>query len=147
MQLQIKFPGNNRIAIGLIAFVVIISFNACAEKVNFQTSTVVPAARGFVKVTRDNNKNYVIHLQLANLAEVDRLQTAKGTYVVWMITDKEETKNIGLLNSSTGMFSNKLTASFETSSSTRPKQIFITAEDDGAIQYPGNEIILSTDRF
>ena len=147
MQLQIKFPGNNKIAKGLIAFVVIISCNACAEKVNFQTSTVVPAARGFVKVTRDNNKNYVIHLQLANLAEVDRLQTAKGTYVVWMITDKEETKNIGLLNSSTGMFSNKLTASFDTSSSTRPKQIFITAEDDGAIQYPGNEIILSTDRF
>ena len=142
-----KITGNTKNIITLIAFVVIILCSACAEKVNFQTSTVVPAARGIVKVTRDNNKNYIIQLQLSNLAEVDRLQTAKGTYVVWMITEKEETKNIGLLNSSTGLFSNKLKASFETSSSTRPKQIFITAENDGAIQYPGNEIILSTDRF
>jgi hypothetical protein len=86
-------------------------------------------------------------LHLSDLAEVDRLQKAKESYVVWMVTDNEERKNIGLLNSSSGMLSSKLKANFETSSSTRPMQIFITAEEDGSVQYPGSRIILSTDRF
>lgn len=64
-----------------------------------------------------------------------------------MVTDNEEKKNIGLLNSSSGILSNKLKADFETSSSTRPRQIFITAEEDASVQYPGSRVILTTDRF
>lgn len=142
-----KFRVSRTIAISLITLVSFFLISSCSRKVNFQTSSVVPAARGNVKINRDDNKNYTIELRIQDLAEVDRLQMAKESYVVWMVTDNEETKNIGLLNSSSGILSNKLKAYFETSSSTRPRQIFITAEEDASVQYPGSRIILSTDRF
>lgn len=142
-----KFSVTRRIAISIIAIVSILLISSCSRKVNFQTSSVVPAARGNVKINRDGNKNYVIRLHLSDLAEVDRLQMSKESYVVWMVTDNEEKKNIGLLNSSSGILSNKLKADFETSSSTRPRQIFITAEEDASVQYPGSRVILTTDRF
>jgi hypothetical protein len=142
-----KFSVTRTIAISIIAIVSILLISSCSRKVNFQTSSVVPAARGNVKISRDANKNYIIRLHLSDLAEVDRLQMAKESYVVWMVTDNEERKNIGLLNSSSGMLSSKLKANFETSSATKPTQIFITAEEDASVQYPGSRIILSTDRF
>lgn len=142
-----KFRVIKTTVISLIAVFSFFLISSCSKKVNFQTSSVVPAARGNVKISRDVNKNYIIKLQLHDLAGVDRLQMNKESYVVWMVTDNEERKNIGLLNSSSGMLSNKLKANFETSSSTRPTQIFITAEEDASVQYPGSRIILSTDRF
>jgi hypothetical protein len=51
-------------------------------------------------------------------------------------------KNIGRVNSS-----NKLKVSFETVSSFKPIKIFITAEDDEDVQYPGQQVVLSTDKF
>jgi hypothetical protein len=143
----LKFPVTRIVAIGIISLVAFLLVSSCSKKVNFQTSSVVPAARGNVKISRDANKNYIIRLHLSDLAEVDRLQMAKESYVIWMVTDNEERKNIGLLNSSSGMLSNKLKANFETSSATKPTQIFITAEEDASVQFPGSRIILSTDRF
>ncbi len=125
----------------------LLSNGACAKKVAFQNSSVVPAARGDVKVTRDKNNNYVIKIQLDNLAEVKRLQTAKDIYLVWMTTDQDSTKNIGQLISKTGFMSNKLNASFETVSPFKPKRIFITAETNPNAQVPGDQIVLSTTQF
>jgi hypothetical protein len=131
------------ISIAIIAFTI----SACARKTNFLTSSVVPAARGYVKVKNDNNNNYAIEVNLIDLAEVERLQPAKKTYVVWMVTDKQVTKNLGQINSSSGLLSKSLKASFETVSSFKPIKIFITAENDPAIAYPGTQVVLSTDRF
>ncbi len=125
----------------------LVSSNACSKKVAFQTSAVVPAARGDVKVTRDKNNNYVIKIQLDNLAEVKRLQTAKDVYLVWMTTDQDSIKNIGQLVSKTGFMSSKLNASFETVSSYKPKRIFITAETNPNAQMPGDQVVLSTTSF
>lgn len=111
------------------------------------TSSVVPAARGYVKVDRDNNKNYVIQIEISDLAEVERLQPPRQTYVVWIDTDEETSKNVGQLNSSSGTFSNKLKANFKTVSTAKPKRVFITAEDDENVQYPSMEIVLSTNKF
>ena len=127
--------------------VVILMSNACTKKIAFQSSSVVPAARGEVKVTRDNNKNYVIKIHLDNLAEVKRLQTAKDIYLVWMATDQDSIKNLGQLISKTGFMSSKLNASFETVTSFKPKRIFITAETNPNAQTPGDQIVLSTTQF
>ncbi len=121
--------------------------SSCARKVSFQPSSVVPAAKGTVKVKKDKNKNYNINISLTNLAQPERLQPSKNTYVVWMETDDNNTKNIGQINSSTGFLSSKLKAKFETVSAFKPKKIFITAEDDASIQYPGTMVILSTNNF
>lgn len=133
--------------LGICAIMIVLSFNSCTKKVDFLLSSVTPAARGYVKVKRDSNKNYVIKINLSDLAEIQRLQPPKQTYVVWLVTDDGTTKNIGRLNSSTGLFSKKLTASFKTVSSLNPTKIFITAENDASTQYPGEQVIITTDRF
>jgi hypothetical protein len=120
---------------------------ACAKKIAFQTSEIVPAARGDVKVKKDNNNNYAIKIFIRNLAEVKRLSPPKNAYIVWMETDQQPAKNIGKIDSDNKRFSNKLKASFESVSPTKPTKIFITAEDDASTQYPSYQIILSTNNF
>jgi hypothetical protein len=135
------------ISLGILSVIMIFTLGSCARKIAFLTSSVVPAAEGSVKVKKDNNNNYSIQIELVNLAEPDRLQPAKQTYVVWMESDRDNIKNIGQINSSTSLLSKKLKASFETVSSTKPTKIFITAEDDAATRYPGMQVVLSTDNF
>jgi hypothetical protein len=135
------------ILLSIFSIMIVFLFNSCATSVSFLNSSVVPAARGSVKVKRDNNKNYEIQISLTDLAESARLQPSRLTYIVWMITDRELTKNIGQLNSSKGFMSKQLKGSFKTVSADKPVKIFITAEDDAAIQYPGTQVVLSTDKF
>src|SRR5205085_4288850 len=100
-----------------------------------------------VKVKKDGNSNYLIKVDISNLAEVKRLQPAKDAYVVWMVGDEDVTKNIGQINSSSSMISSKLKASFQAVSSTKPHRVFITAEDSPGVTFPGSTVILSTDKF
>ncbi|HLG39602.1 MAG TPA: hypothetical protein VI461_08030 [Chitinophagaceae bacterium] len=143
---NINHSVKNILAVCLTA-VMIFMFSSCARKITFLPSTVVPAAEGFVKVNKDKNNNYVIKIELINLAEPNKLQPPKKTYVVWMDANQELTKNLGQINSSSSLLSQKLKASFETVSPVKPTKIFITAEDDASIQYPGWQIILSTNSF
>lgn len=130
-----------------LSIVLMYALASCSKKIDFLTSSVVPAARGYVKVSNDKNKNYVVQVHLLDLAEVQRLQPSKQTYIIWLITEEEVSKNIGQLKSSTGNMSKQLKASFETVSSFKPTKIFITAEDDPSAQYPGTQVVLSTDKF
>jgi len=137
---------SKNIFLGIATAIAIFSLSSCAKKVTFLTSSIVPAARGSVKVSKDRNKNYVIKIQLYNLAESNRLQPSKSIYVVWMAAD-HKTINLGKIKSSTSALSNKLKAYFENVSSVKPDRIFITAEDDANIQYPSSDVVLSTDNF
>lgn len=128
--------------LGILTVMMIFSFISCSTKAVFLVSSVVPAAEGYVKVKKDNNNNYVIQMQISNLAGVERLQPARQTYVVWMVTDQGITKNIGRVTSS-----NNLNVSFETVSSFKPNQIFITAEDNESAQYPVGQVVISTEKF
>lgn len=142
-----KSTQSKNILLGFLTLMIAFSLSACSKKISFLTSSVVPAARGYVNIKTDKNKNNAIEVHLTELAEVQRLQPARQTYVVWMLTDQDVTKNIGQIKSSSGMMSKQLKASFETVSSFKPIKIFITAEDNADIQYPGNQIILETDKF
>lgn len=146
---------SNRLALPVknifyLSFTVIMSLlllSSCSHKMSFLTSPLVPAAQGSVKVKKDNNNNYKISVDVTDLAEPKRLQPAKSTYVVWINTAEGDVKNVGQINTSTGMFSSKLKASLETVSTYKPTKVFITAEDDAAIQYPGPQMVLTTDSF
>ena len=127
--------------IGLAMVVVMVSFGGCSKKLVFLPSSVVPAAEGYVQVKKDVNQNYAITLKVSNLAEVDKMQPPKKTYVVWMETDRGLTRNIGQIVSS-----RNLNANFETVTSFKPVKIFLTAEDNENVQYPGN-VVLSTAKF
>jgi hypothetical protein len=137
---------NTLMIIGAIAMMLFF-FGSCSKKISFLTSSVVPAARGDVTIKKDKNKNYVIALDISDLAEVSRLQPTKETYVVWIETDSQIMRNVGQIKSSTSLLSKKLKASFETVSAYQPYKIFITAENNASAPYPGEQIVLSTDRF
>jgi hypothetical protein len=130
-----------------LMIMIAISISSCSKKIAFLTSSVVPAARGDVQVHKDKNMNYVIHVHISELAEVSRLSPPRQSYVIWMVTDEDVTKNIGKINSKLGGMSKQLNASFETVSAFKPNKIFITAEDDASVQFPNSQIILSTDSF
>lgn len=131
----------------ITAFIITVTLNSCSKKISFLTSSVVPAARGTVKIKKDNNNNYDINIDLFNLAESKRLDPPKQAYVIWMETAENQMKNIGQISSSTSFLSQKLKANFNTVSPAKPVRIFITAEDDASVQYPGMQVVLSTDRF
>ena len=121
--------------------IVIFTFSSCATKAPFLGSSVVPAATGTVKITKDKNKNFSIQIKISNLAGPERLTPPKSTYVIWLMSGENMAKNIGQIN-----ISNSLGASFETVSSFPPSKIMITAEDDANVLYPSNsKIVLITD--
>lgn len=130
------------LVLGMFATLLLFTINSCTEKAYFLKSSVVPAAEGAVKVKKDKNDNYVLNMEIKNLAEIYRLQPPKKHYVVWMETDRGSTRNVGLLTSSI-----RLKASFETVSTLKPTRIFITAEEDGDVQYPGSMVVLTTERL
>ena len=124
-----------------------IFLQSCAQKITFGTSSLVTAAEGSVKIKNDNNQNYKIDLSVIRLAEPQRLNPSRQMYIVWMETAGNGTKNIGQLRTSSSILSKTLKSSLETVSPFKPTRIFITAEDDANIQYPGGLVVLSTDNF
>ena len=122
----------------------IFTISSCSKKMTFGTSSVVPAAEGTVKIKSDKNKNTVIDLSVENLADPERLSPAKKTYVVWMETASNGTKNIGSLNTSSGFLSGKMKSSLKTVTPFKPTGFFITAEDDATVQYANGQVVLKT---
>jgi hypothetical protein len=132
----------------LLSLVVLLFFSSCStQKIPFSTSTVVPAANGTVKVKKDRNNNYLIDVSITNLADPERLTPPRKVYLAWMETEDNGTKNIGQLNSSSGLFSKTLKASLTTVSTFKPTKIFITAEDDSKIESPGSQVVITTRSF
>jgi hypothetical protein len=131
-----------KIFLGFITLMLMLPLSLQAQKIPFIQSSVVPAAEGYVKIKTDRNKNYIIKISIKNLAKIDRLDPEMKTYIVWMVTDKETTINIGRINSS-----NNLDVSFETISSSRPIKVYITAEVDESTTVPGEKIVLTTNNF
>jgi hypothetical protein len=108
---------------------------------------VVPGAEGTVKVKKDKNQNYLIDVSIDNLATSKQLTPSRSSYVAWMETKENGTKNIGQVNSAKGLFSKTRKASLTTVSTFKPTRIFITAEDDPKIEFPGTMVIMTTDSF
>ncbi len=117
---------------------------ACSKKMMFASSSVVPAAEGSVKYKKDKNNNYHIDLKVLHLANSNKLTPARSTYVVWMETESNGTKNLGQLKSSGSLLSSTLKGSLSAVTAFQPKSFFITAEDNANVSYPGSEVVLKT---
>lgn len=119
-----------------------IMISACSKKVTFPVSDVVPAAEAVVQIEKDDNKNYGIELEVSNLASPDRLTPARRHYVVWMVTKKHGTINIGNLN-----INRKNNGELNTSTPYEPIRIFVTAEDDSKPVLPSTQVVLNSGDF
>ena len=140
MKTRMNFIGRNILLMSVLAFL----FTACAQKITFLNSAVVPSAEGTIAIKKGNNNNYNIDLNVKRLAEPSRLTPPKNVYVVWMETAERGVQNIGQLSTSTSTFSNMLSSSLKTVSPHKPTGFFITAEDDAEGNYPGMTVVLKT---
>lgn len=107
-------------AVALLLGAAVLTTTSCSHKIGFARSSVVPA---------------------------DRLQPPRQAYVVWIETDGSGVKNLGQLNSGSGLLSKTLKAELNTVTPFKPTRLFITAEDDARITYPSALVVLNTDRF
>lgn len=127
----------------VLSFVLSQIFISCSKKIQFENSNIIPSARGDVTVKKDKNNNYNIKLEISYLAEPERLEPPKKYYVVWLSSEQNQIPlNIGQI-----IGTSKLHVKFESVSSSKPKRIFVTAEDDVTTQYPSRYIVLETDKF
>jgi hypothetical protein len=138
---KLNFATRIMFFIGMAAMIVF-AFHSCAQKSAFLTSSVVPAAEGTVKIKSDKNENYSIKMDITNLADVERLQPAKKSYVVWLESGQGTPRNIGRV-----ITTGRLKVSFETVATMKPTRLFITAEENENVQYPGSMVVLTTDRL
>lgn len=133
----------NFFSAGILLFIVA-TIASCARKMTFQTSSVVPAAEGRVKVKKDKNKNYNIDLSTIRLADPSRLNPPKSIYIVWMDTEKNGTKKVGQLKTSSSLLSKTMKSSLKTTMPYNPTSFFISAEDNPDIYSPSGQIVLRT---
>jgi hypothetical protein len=120
---------------------------ASSQKMQFQLSQIVPAAQGTVEISTNTTKGYNINISILHLASPQRLQPAERTYIVWMDTESNGTKNLGEMQSKDGFLSNTLKANLKTTTPFKPIRIFITAEDVAAISNPHGQQVLTTATF
>lgn len=134
-----------RIGLLFILLFVMAVIPSCAKKIPFVTSTVVPAAEGWVKVKKEKNNNYQVELKVIRLANPQRLTPPKSIYVVWIETEQNRQQVLGQLKTSGSLLSNSLKSSLETLTPYKPIAVFITAEDNIHIEYPDSKVVLRTD--
>ena len=60
----------------LLAFIVI-ALTSCGKKISFLPSTVIPTAKGYVKIKGDKNDNYAVKLQVKDIVKSKELQPGK----------------------------------------------------------------------
>lgn len=121
--------------IGLAAYL-----GACAPSMNFQPSSVAPAATGKVQVKRDKNDNHIIQISVRNLAPADRLATPQQAYIAWADMGRSDIRKLGQLTPRKKLLEASLTATTVSS----PDRIFITAESTPQVQYPSSIEVLTT---
>ena len=112
---------------------------SCANTAKFPVSTVTPAAEISATKTQDRNNNYIIEVSTKNMASADRLTPAMNNYSVWLVTEKDGTKNIGQLDNK-----NSRNGSLKATTPFNGTEIFITAETKGDNTYPSGVEIART---
>ena len=127
-----------------ICFLVFL-FGACAKKFSFSNSPIVPGAGGKVAVKQDNNNNYIINVKTVHLTPAKNLTPSKAVYVVWMEGEDNNLKKLGQLKPSNTIISKTHKGELKATTTSKPRKIFITAEDDGNIEYPSSSLVLTTE--
>lgn len=129
-----------------LSVTMLLLLESCSPKLTFTSSSVVPAATGQVKVKRDKNNNYLVNVEVMNLAPADRLTPPQQAYIVWMDSDQNSVKKLGLLSPSSNLLSKALKADLSATAVAKPTRVFVTAERTPDIQYPAGIEVLTTNR-
>jgi len=119
--------------IAVASFALTLLFISCSTVSKFPVSNVSPAANIVVYRHHDSNGNNTITVKAKNLASAERLSPPRQMYVVWIVLENNTAKNIGQLK-----IKNAKKAEIKTLTAFKYTEIFITAENQADVQYPGN---------
>lgn len=119
----------------LLFLIIVFVLSACATKVNFPVSTIVPAADISAKIEKKSN-NYIVDILATSLANPERLSPPSNFYVVWVVTDAGSVRNLGQLTTNRNG-SNTL----KTIVPYAFNQIIITSEVESDVQFPSSREI------
>jgi len=108
-----------------------------AKSYKLQQSTIVPGATGEVKTGKDKNGNTKFSVQVKHLANPGSLTPPKSTYVVWIQQAGAAPESQGVLK-----VSKNLEGKFETSTSDKHFDLWITAESDATVKTPSGPEVL-----
>jgi hypothetical protein len=127
-----------RFVFTLITAVALLSQAGYAEKkVELQSTSAVPAAKGMAVVQHDRNGNVEVKLSVEHLAKPDQLSPAKQAYVVWIQPEGQSATNAGVLR-----VNNELKGDFRTNTPAKKFDLLVTAEDSPTATSPsGTEIM------
>ena len=115
----------------IFSIILMFALTSCATIIKFPVSIIVPTAEIVAKINKDKQNNFKISISANYLASPDRLTPPMKTYVVWIVTKENGVTNIGQMKSE-----NAKKNTLETLSTFEPLEIFITAENEGAIPSP-----------
>jgi len=115
--------------------------SSCVISIKFPISTVTPAADIVFSRSHDRNGNTMVKITAKNLAAVNRIDPYQKVYVVWIMTEKNGPRNIGVLKNR-----NVQTTELETLIPLKFTEVFITTENQADASYPSG-IEISRIRF
>jgi hypothetical protein len=110
---------------------------ACAHQIPMQTSDRIPAAQGRVEISKADNDNTKMKLEVAHLADPQKLAAGATAYVVWIQSNPGQAQNVGAL-----AVGDNRQASLETVTPHRDFQLFVTAEPAATVATPTSERLL-----
>lgn len=110
-----------------------------AKKFPLTASSIVPAALGQVNIDKDKNGNTTVRITVEHLANPQNLTPAADVYVVWFQDRDGNPEKRGQLK-----VDKNLKAKFESVTTAKSFDLFITGELDKSTKVPGGTEVFRT---
>lgn len=129
--------------LSLLSLILVLGFWSCNTKVEFPVSEVVPSAEATAVISKDQNDNYQIEVDIKSLTKPDRLSPKRKFYVLWAET-AQGSVNLGQIKVKESTFSSSLYAEIKASIPFKPTRLVISAENELNRNSPSTFTILET---
>ena len=121
----------------VLALLFVCAIAEASKKYPVTASSAVPAAKGEVSVDKDKNGNLQVHLQVEHLANPQNLTPTASVYIVWLQDKDERAENKGQMK-----MDKNLKGKFETVTSSKSFDLFVTGEKDSSTKTPTGQEVL-----
>jgi hypothetical protein len=110
------------------------------KKFPMTAASIVPGARAEVEIGTDKNGNTSLKMRVQHLANLENLTPRATAYVIWLQERGGNSENMGQLK-----VDKNLNAAFETVTTLKNFDMFVTAEQDLRAKSPsGPEVLKAT---
>jgi hypothetical protein len=126
-----------KVALALCTTTALLPCALMAKKFAMKSASIVPAASGEVKTSKDKNGNTIFVLEVKNLAKPGALTPPRTTYMVWIQPKGGAPESQGILK-----VNDKLEGRFQSSTQDNDFDLWITAENDDMAKSPSGAEVL-----